>query len=72
MAKKHSIVGYGPWPHNNDNIIKGYVKGPVKKLRYELAKHCRVIDVDEYKSSKLCHIRPGSYKLLLKTEMEQV
>lgn len=50
----NTLVGFGDWS-NNDKIIKGYVKGPVKKLRYELTKHCRVIDIDEYKSSKLCH-----------------
>lgn len=45
----------GPRPQNNDKIIKGGLKGPVKKLIYELLGHCKVIDVDEYKSSKLCH-----------------
>jgi len=49
-----TLVGFGDWS-NNDKIIKGYVKGPVRKLRYELSKHCRVIDIDEYKTSKLCY-----------------
>lgn len=54
VSGKRTLVGFGDWS-NNDKIIKGHPKGPVKKLKYELSKHCKVIDVDEYLSSKLCH-----------------
>ena len=49
---KNSMVGFGNWS-NNDSIIKSTQKGPVKKFERELRKHCKVISIDEFRTSKL-------------------
>ena len=52
--KGNVLVGFGDWS-NNDKCIKGHSKGPVEKFKAELKKYCKVVDVDEYLTSKLCH-----------------
>lgn len=49
-----TLVGFGDWS-NNDKIIKKHPKGPVKILERELKRHCSVISIDEYRTSKKCN-----------------
>ena len=48
----NSMVGFGNWS-NSDSIIKSSQKGPVKKFELELRKHCKVVSIDEFRTSKL-------------------
>ncbi len=48
------IVGFGDWSNPRDSIIKGHRRGPVKEIKNKLKKWCKVIDVDEFRTSKLC------------------
>ena len=48
------IVGFGNWSNPGTSVIKGHRRGPVLKVKSELKRWCRVIDVDEYKTSKMC------------------
>lgn len=48
------IVGFGDWSNPRDSIIKGHRRGPVKEIKNALKKWCKVIDVDEFRTSKLC------------------
>ena len=49
-----TVVGFGDWSNKDSGgIIKGSPSGPVKRLERELRKHCRVVSVDEFRTSKL-------------------
>jgi hypothetical protein len=50
----NTLVGFGDWS-NNDKMIKRHPKGPVQRFKKELGRYCKVVDVDEYLSSKLCN-----------------
>jgi transposase len=52
--KDNTIVGFGNWSNPHDSIIRGHRRGPVLELKKELAKWTKVIDVDEFRTSKLC------------------
>jgi hypothetical protein len=49
-----TLVGFGNWSNPKDSIIRGHRRGPVKKLKRELRRWTKVVDVDEYRTSKLC------------------
>ena len=49
---KRTLVGFGDWS-NKDSIIKKSPKGPVKRFENQLKRYCRVVPVDEFRSSKL-------------------
>ena len=49
-----TLVGFGDWSNPRDSIIRGHRRGPVKKLKNELRRWTKVVDVDEYRTSKLC------------------
>ncbi len=49
-----TVVGFGNWGNPGNSIIKGNRRGPVQELKYHLRRWCKVVDVDEYKTSKLC------------------
>lgn len=49
-----SYVGFGDWSNPKDSIIKGHKRGPVLEIKKTLKKWCKVIDVDEFRTSKLC------------------
>ena len=51
---KNVLLGFGDWS-NNDKIVKKHPKGPVLKIKQELKRHCKVVDVDEHNTSKLCN-----------------
>ncbi len=49
-----TIVGFGNWSNPSNSIIKGNRRGPVQELKDHLRRLVRVVDIDEYKTSKLC------------------
>ena len=53
-AGKNTLIGFGDWSNiDSGGIIKKSPAGPVKKLETELRKHCKVVSVDEFRTSKL-------------------
>ena len=58
MSKKPNpnvLVGFGDWSNKDTGIFKRTQSGPVLKFKRELSKYCKVVSVDEYKTSKLHH-----------------
>jgi hypothetical protein len=49
-----TIVGFGDWSNPHDSIIRGHKRGPVLKLKEELKRWCKVVEVNEFRTSKLC------------------
>ena len=49
------LIGFGDWSNPRDSIIRGHKRGPVLELKNELKKWCPVVDVDEFRTSKLCN-----------------
>ena len=57
---RRTLIGYGDWSNRDSGgIIKGSMPGPVKKLEAELHKRCRVVSIDEFRTSKLHHTCGG-------------
>jgi len=54
LEKKQVIVGFGNWGNPRDSIIQGHRRGPVQEVENKLQKWCEVVDVDEFRTSKLC------------------
>ena len=55
-AGPRTLIGFGDWSNRDTaGIIKKSPAGPVKKLEAELKKRCRVVPVDEFRTSKLHH-----------------
>ena len=52
---KRTIVGFGDWSNQNNGAIKKCQSAPVKRLEKELKKYCRVVSIDEYRTSKTCN-----------------
>ena len=52
---KRTIVGFGDWSNQNNGTIKKCQSGPVKRLEKELKRYCRVVSIDEYRTSKTCN-----------------
>ena len=53
-AGSKTLIGFGDWSNcDRGGIIKGSPAGPVKKLEGELRKRCRVVSVDEFRTSKV-------------------
>ena len=53
-AGSNILVGFGDWRATDlHGLIKNCPAGPVKKLEHELRRHCKVIEIDEYRTSKL-------------------
>ena len=54
------LVGFGNWSAtDNGGIIKKVQAGPVMKLKKMLKQYCKVVDVDEYKTSKVHNVCKG-------------
>jgi hypothetical protein len=51
---KKVIVGFGNWGNPRDSIIRGHRRGPVKEIKEKLKRWCELVDVDEFRTSKLC------------------
>lgn len=58
-AGRNTLIGFGDWSNKDSaGIIKKCPAGPVKAFERELKRRCRVISIDEFRSSKLhecCH-----------------
>ena len=48
-----TLVGFGDWSQQH-GFVKKHPTAPVKRLKRELRKYCRVVDIDEYKTSQTC------------------
>ncbi len=48
------IIGFGDWSTQRDSIIRGHRRGPVQAFKTLLRRWCDVVDVDEFRTSKLC------------------
>ena len=51
---KKVIVGFGNWGNPRDSIIRGHRRGPVKEIKERLKNWCELVEVDEFRTSKLC------------------
>jgi hypothetical protein len=51
--KKKILIGLGDWSQQ-DGVLKGKPKAPVKKWRRELRNYATVVRIDEYRTSKTC------------------
>lgn len=61
-----TLVGFGDWSLKTAaGVVKGCKPGPSSRFRKELAKHCKVIDVDEYLTSKTCHVCHGKLRNMM-------
>lgn len=53
---KRTVIGFGDWSNTDTaGVIKRCPAGPVKRLEEELKKHCTVVVIDEYCTSKKCN-----------------
>ena len=50
-----TLVGFGDWSQQH-GFVKKHPTAPVKRLKRELHKYCRVVDIDEYKTSQTCSL----------------
>lgn len=56
LAGKRTLVGFGDWScQDSAGLIKKAPGGPVKRLENQLKRYCKVVPVDEFRSSKLHH-----------------
>ena len=51
-GNKRTLVAFGNAGFSSTS--RGFAPGPVKEFREELRKHCKVIEVDEFRTSQLC------------------
>lgn len=53
---KRTLVGFGDWSATDSaGLIKSSPAGPVKRFEKRLKRYCKVVSVDEFRSSKLHH-----------------
>ena len=50
---KKTLIGFGDW--SNNGVIKKIQSGPVLKFKNMLKQYCKVVEIDEYKTSKVHH-----------------
>ena len=53
IKQKNTIIGFGDWSKKN-SIIKRHPSTPTIKLKTEMRKYATVIEIDEFRTSKLC------------------
>jgi hypothetical protein len=51
---KKVIVGFGNRGSPRDSIIQGHCRRPVKEIKEKLKRWCELVDVDEFRMSKVC------------------
>lgn len=57
-AGRKTLIGFGDWSNKDRaGIIKKCPAGPVKRLENALRKRCKVVEVDEFRTSKVHHTR---------------
>jgi hypothetical protein len=52
---KKSLIGFGDWSSQKDSIIRGHHRGPVVGIKRELKKWCKLVLVDEFRTSVRCY-----------------
>lgn len=50
---KNTLVGFGDYSQQH-GLIKSHPTTPILRLKKELRKYCKVVDIDEYNTSKTC------------------
>lgn len=50
---KRTLIGFGDYSQQH-GLVKKHPTTPILKLKRELSRHCDLIDIDEYKTSKTC------------------
>lgn len=53
-AGQKTVIGYGDWSNQDSGAIKKCQSGPVKRLESQLKRYCKVVEIDEFRTSKLC------------------
>ena len=53
IEDKKTLVGFGDFSQQH-GLVKKHPTAPIKKFRNELKKHCDLIDIDEWGTSKTC------------------
>lgn len=48
-----TLVGFGDYSQQH-GLVKSHPTTPILRLKKELHRYCRVVDIDEYKTSKTC------------------
>jgi transposase len=48
-----TLVGFGDYSHQH-GLVKSHPTTPILRLKRELRRYCKVVDIDEYKTSKTC------------------
>lgn len=48
------LIGFGDWSKQDNGVLKGNSFAPVKGFRRELKKFAKVVEIDEYRTSKTC------------------
>lgn len=48
-----TLVGFGDYSQQH-GLVKSHPTTPILRLKRELHRYCRVVDIDEYKTSKTC------------------
>ena len=51
---KKTLVGFGDFSQQH-GLVKRHPTAPIQKFKSELRKHCDVVDIDEWGTSKTCH-----------------
>jgi hypothetical protein len=52
---KKTLVGYGDFSQQH-GLVKSHPTTPILRLKRELRRYCRVIEIDEYNTSKTCSL----------------
>ena len=50
-----ALIGIGNWSSQKDSIIRGHCRGPIVALKRELRKWCKLVEVDEFRTSVTCY-----------------
>ena len=53
-TNQKTLVGFGDFSQSH-GLVKAHPNAPILKLKNELKKWCKVVDIDEYRTSKTCH-----------------
>jgi len=72
---KKTIIGFGDFSQQQ-GLVKKHPTTPILKIKKELNKYCDVIEINEYNTSKTCHLCHQEVKLyknrILKDKIDKV